>query len=331
MRLEDSEASEADLDTAKACYRFLSSNPSLFSYLWQWSAFLETYWQTGSEKQRYYCCKIIAILTGASQSKLMTLFKTSNISTETLLFEEKNEAAAMQLPLNFDGDQETTIKIDNDDFLYIEGIFLPIHNQVTNSPVAINLDNEPYLVPSTIANLRSLALAVAANKPVCLSGPVGCGKTMLVEYLARKTGRLIEYDAVADDPNDSFVIEEEVLKTKKKRKGGDVKTPESGAKKEDELHRGAFLRIQLGDQTDSKTLLGQYRCTDIPGEFVWQPGVLTQAVMNGHWILLEDLNSATQDVCTVLTSLLENNYLTVPGFRDNLKIAPGFQLFLTLR
>lgn len=37
-----------------------------------------------------------------------------------------------------------------------------------------------------------------------------------------------------------------------------------------------FLRIQLGDQTDSKMLLGQYHCTDVPGEFIWLPGVLTQ-------------------------------------------------------
>lgn len=38
----------------------------------------------------------------------------------------------------------------------------------------------------------------------------------------------------------------------------------------------SFIKVQLGDQTDSKMLLGTYRCTDVPGEFVWQPGVLTQ-------------------------------------------------------
>lgn len=38
----------------------------------------------------------------------------------------------------------------------------------------------------------------------------------------------------------------------------------------------SFVKLQLGDQTDSKMLLGNYRCTDVPGEFVWQPGVLTQ-------------------------------------------------------
>lgn len=37
-----------------------------------------------------------------------------------------------------------------------------------------------------------------------------------------------------------------------------------------------FIKVQLGDQTDSKMLLGTYKCTDIPGEFIWQPGVLTQ-------------------------------------------------------
>lgn len=74
-----------------------------------------------------------------------------------------------------------------------------------------------------------------------------------------------------------------------------------------------------------------FRCTDVPGEFVWQPGVLTQAVLHGYWLLLEDLDSATQDVATVLTNLIENNFLSVPGFRENLKITSGFQLFVTLR
>lgn len=44
------------------------------------------------------------------------------------------------------------------------------------------------LVNSTVNNLRGLALAVAAGKPVCLCGPVGCGKTALVQHLALITG-----------------------------------------------------------------------------------------------------------------------------------------------
>lgn len=36
------------------------------------------------------------------------------------------------------------------------------------------------------------------------------------------------------------------------------------------------VRIHMDDQMDSKTLLGAYTCTDVPGQFRWQPGVLTQ-------------------------------------------------------
>lgn len=63
------------------------------------------------------------------------------------------------------------------------------------------------LVDSTCRNLRRLALAVASQKPVLLEGPIGCGKTALVEFLAAVTGH--------------------------------VKASE-------------ILKVQLGDQTDSK-------------------------------------------------------------------------------
>lgn len=45
-----------------------------------------------------------------------------------------------------------------------------------------------------------------------------------------------------------------------------------------EFYSFYYLRkqVQLGDQTDSKTLLGTYCCTQTPGEFVWRPGSLTQ-------------------------------------------------------
>lgn len=44
------------------------------------------------------------------------------------------------------------------------------------------------LVDSTINNLKALAVAVSAGKSICVCGPVGCGKTTLVQYLASVTG-----------------------------------------------------------------------------------------------------------------------------------------------
>lgn len=92
-----------------------------------------------------------------------------------------------------------------------------------------------------------------------------------------------------------------------------------------------FIKVQLGDQTDSKMLLGMYRCTDIPGEFLWEPGILTEAVLSGKWLLLEDIDCAPTDVISVIRHLVESKTLSVPGYRDCVHIKSGFQLFLTMR
>ncbi|XP_028296182.1 midasin isoform X2 [Gouania willdenowi] len=145
---------------------------------------------------------------------------------------------------------------------------------------------ELVLVDSTSRNLRRLALAIASGKPVLLEGPIGCGKTALVEFMAAITGH--------------------------------TKATE-------------IFKVQLGDQTDSKMLLGMYRCTDIPGKFIWQPGTLTQAVSKGQWILLEDIDHAPLDVISVLLPLMENKKLMIPGREDCVDVSPGFQFFATRR
>jgi midasin len=78
-----------------------------------------------------------------------------------------------------------------------------------------------------------------------------------------------------------------------------------------------------------QTLLGTYVCTDIPGEFRWQAGALTQAVQQGRWALLEDLDRAPFEVLSSIVSLLERRRLFLPGRGDVVEAAPGFQLFAT--
>lgn len=53
--------------------------------------------------------------------------------------------------------------------------------------------------------------------------------------------------------------------------------------------------------------------------------------MGGHWLLMEDIESAASDVVAVLSNLLEHNTINVPGYRDNVRAAPGFHLFMTHR
>ena len=64
---------------------------------------------------------------------------------------------------------------------------------------------------------------------------------------------------------------------------------------------------------------------------MWQPGVLTQAVLEGHWLLLEDLDYAPMDVVSVLVALLQSGVLSLPGHGETVRASPGFRLFATQR
>ncbi|EDW47459.1 GM20404 [Drosophila sechellia] len=339
-----------DLELIKCCFQLLKSDTPYFRELWDWSSFIATYTHNSSSpKTRLYCNYIVAMLTNMSALQLNSL--NEKISTKTRLeFDQEREQAwntARNTLCSYTpdaSDQLLNLHLQgiNQSVTNIEGVLLPTFNK-ENLEFYASTDgcyDRIVKVDSTVVNLRSIALGVAAAKPICLSGPVGCGKTTLIEYLARKTGRICPKPNEIESREKALkkAEEEEQLLTPKKK----AKTTGSKRKLEElpleELldlgettKKSGFLRIQLGDQTDSKMLLGQYRCTDVPGEFVWLPGVLTQAVMHGYWLLLEDLDAATQDTYTILSSLLERQCLSVPGFRDSVKIEPGFQLFVTVR
>uniref|UniRef100_A0A2A4JDZ7 Midasin n=1 Tax=Heliothis virescens TaxID=7102 RepID=A0A2A4JDZ7_HELVI len=256
------------------CYSLLSKLPNELSVKWDWSRFFGKYGNHGMTDVRWMIKECMAILTN------MTDIQSMMLSMKMLIYEQETHEHLEKSKKDPVIPMSEVIKDDlGPNVVNIDGILLPVFE--TRNVQAGNL----VPVKSTINNLRSLALAVASGQALSLMGPVGSGKTSLVEHLAAITGR----------------------------KGV------------------AFKKVQLGDQTDSRMLLGSHQCTDIPGEFVWRPGVLTEAVQNGHWLLLEDIDCAALDVASTLSSLLERNSLCVPGYRDALPVTPGFQLFVTQR
>nr|CAI5834236.1 unnamed protein product [Callosobruchus analis] len=274
-----------DLDIAESCLFLLRSNPDFYRNKWNWSLFIKKYINHKETKIKWIVCHTIAVLFGMNEYQLnkVILSKVSEkdhrnysylfYTNQTLKDGDTSSPGIDQMPVL--SKEQIIPKVVN-----ISGIYIP------SLESSVDCEKKIVMVPSTYNNLRKIALGLASGKAICLQGPVGSGKTSLVEYLSAKTGRKLGVN---------------------------------------------FLKIQLGDETDSKMLLGSYRCTDIPGEFVWQPGVLTQAVVEGSWLLLEDIDSASVDIASVITSLLENRSLTVPGYKDCVPITPGFQLFLTQR
>jgi len=140
---------------------------------------------------------------------------------------------------------------------------------------------------STVSYIREISLSLSSKfLPICLVGPIGCGKSSIIKYTASLFGR-------QDYPH--------------------------------------FISIQMSDQIDSRLLLGSYHSTDLPGQFVWKPGSLTRAVLRGHWILLEDVDSAPPDVIALFDGLIDTHKLSVPGYGEVESIHPDFRVFATYR
>ncbi|CAK6975580.1 Hypothetical predicted protein [Scomber scombrus] len=288
-------------DLMGATLRFLQSDCAKFRMLWDWSPCVSQL-LTSDVMVRGYTAHCLAQVSHMTDNQ-KTIFLRKVLSSDEILhmkikaLEETQQLEVEKaLVLANQGSvmwrQEKANKftrgqVVSEDLSHnvvaVCGVVLP--RIVPRQTEQVN-QKDLVLVDSTCRNLRRLALAVASQKPVLLEGPIGCGKTALVEFMAAVTGH--------------------------------TKATE-------------ILKVQLGDQTDSKMLLGMYRCTDIPGKFVWQPGTLTQAVSTGQWILLEDIDHAPLDVISVLLPLMENKKLMIPGREDCIDVAPGFQFFATRR
>lgn len=228
-----------DIELVLASFLILNSNSTLFKLIWDWSEFFDHYWDQGCERQKFYCAKIFNILINGNTHKLSQLMVSLNIPSNLNILEPKCDGdfdTYCSTTFNSTTSSSTILKFPLKNYVNIEGVLLPIV-QVKNESMR---DDDPHLVGSTKINLRNVALAVSNQRPVCLSGPVGSGKTMLVEYLAHATGRLIKQEE----------NEIKIMHGAKRKAASSINVTDT---------ENLFLRVQLGDQTDSKTLLGQYR------------------------------------------------------------------------
>ena len=94
-------------------------------------------------------------------------------------------------------------------------------------------------------------------------------------------------------------------------------------------HDEQLLEIHVDEETDTKTLVGSYTATDIPGEFEWRPGALTRAVREGKWVLFEDMDKVPAEIQASLQSLFKERLLPL----GNGKVEcchPNFRLFGTI-
>ncbi|RDA83003.1 hypothetical protein CP532_4393 [Ophiocordyceps camponoti-leonardi (nom. inval.)] len=92
-----------------------------------------------------------------------------------------------------------------------------------------------------------------------------------------------------------------------------------------------MVTLHLNEQTDAKMLIGLYSTNSKPGSFQWRPGVLTTAIKEGRWVLIEDLDRAPTEVLSILLPLIERKELLIPSRGETIRAAKSFRLFATIR
>lgn len=80
-------------------------------------------------------------------------------------------------------------------------------------------------------------------------------------------------------------------------------------------------RVNLHDQTDETELFGGY-VPGADGGFVWKDGVITSAIREGHWLLLDEINLADQAVLERLNPLLDGDgYIVLNEKEDQERVS----------
>lgn len=91
-----------------------------------------------------------------------------------------------------------------------------------------------------------------------------------------------------------------------------------------------LIRINNHDHTDLQEYIGNYMTDPTSSKLIFKEGLLVQAMRNGYWILLDELNLASSEVLEALNRVLDDNReLYIPETQEIIKAHPRFLLFAT--
>ena len=167
-------------------------------------------------------------------------------------------------------------------------MLLPVREQ----PDSVSRDalrHRLVVTPTVERNLEAAALALCQGRPLLLEGPSGVLHSsqrpeantepapmpiqLCIDVVTSQPPRLRIQAAVCADkqtPMHRQVLADQMLVPAGSGKSALVNELASRTGNAD------YITVHVDDQMDSKTLLGAYIATTTPGEFTWQPGLLTQ-------------------------------------------------------
>ncbi|GBM39498.1 Midasin [Araneus ventricosus] len=177
----------------KAAYLFLIYDTPYFKDLWSWCVIVP-FLKDADVRARWYANRCLGHVVNIKDSNLDEIFER-NLSREEyeVCAKEAFEISTYWNQTPYDPKQmeicsSTQMESSSHNLARLTvNVYGVLLSKANDNEIAT--DSKIVSVPSTAETLHSIALAVSSSEPVLLQGPVGCGKTSLVQQIALMTGR----------------------------------------------------------------------------------------------------------------------------------------------
>jgi len=166
----------------------------------------------------------------------------------------------------------------------LDNIYL---KDLSNTNLAIDTNEDNYLNIQNQKILKEITFKSFTNNFLTIYGPECCGKTYFINNVLSNNSNSSATSAYLPS-----TLSNKILKRK-------------------------VIRIYLDENTDIKSLMGNYICTERIGEFKWVDGPITSAYKDGLILFLENLHLATCDVQNLFIQMskgvfyLQGKYLSI--------------------
>lgn len=89
------------------------------------------------------------------------------------------------------------------------------------------------------------------------------------------------------------------------------------------------IKINCSGDMRTSSLLGRMAPNE-DGKFVWEDGLIIQAIRNGYWLILDEMNCLDADILFCLHGLLDDGFITLANNSEVVEAHPDFRLFATM-
>ncbi|KAM0680844.1 hypothetical protein GINT2_001118 [Glugoides intestinalis] len=185
--------------------------------------------------------------------------------------------------------------------------------------------------------LRSMILNISMRRPTLLVGETGAGKTALVQYLCKNAEHFFGYRVQLKTINMSSDFDGSDLIGGYHSIDFDKRIKDLYLRAKLEmprlLNKQAILQHLLVQGRCSAPLIGEIQlCMKILDKkipFYFKEGILTDAMKNGSWILLDEVNLCSEETLGLLEAVLSKDEMVLfeSGDSKPVKIHPNFMIF----